>query len=315
MDYDNDGFLDLFVGGYGDDGSNTNALYRNLNGQDFTNVAAAAGVALRMGAWAAAAGDYDNDGWIDLFVADWQGRQPSVLFRNRADGTFESRDVGSPIRDGGDSRAGVRWIDYDNDGFLDLFMTCGTVNLPRPNHLFRNNSRQTGNPNHWLKIQLNGLAANRSGLGAKIRVQSTTGGKPISQLRELTGNGHSQTCPGLVAHFGLGDATQADLVRVEWPSGIVQSLTQVRADQLLSITEHQDYAGPIPAFAGVVPSPRGVELTINEPDVGRVYVLEASADLFVWSKLVVRTSGGARHAVTDESASRHGARFYRLVVP
>ena len=315
MDYDNDGFLDLFVGGYGDDGSYTNALYRNLNGQDFTDVAEQAGVALRMGAWAAAAGDYDNDGWIDIFAADWQGRQPSVLFRNRADGTFESQDVGSPIRDGGDSRAGVRWVDYDNDGFLDLFMTCGTVNLPRPNHLFRNNSRQKGNTNHWLKIKLNGVAANRSGIGAKIRIQTTMGGQQIWQLREMSGNGYSQTCPGLVAHFGLGDATEADLVRIEWPSGIVQSLTQVSADQILSITEHQDYAGPIPAFAGVVPSPGGVELTINEPDTDTVYVLEASADLRAWSKLMVRASGGASHAFTDGLVSSAEARFYRLVVP
>jgi hypothetical protein len=126
--------------------------------------------------------------------------------------------------------------DYDNDGFPDLFMVCGS-DYARLNHLYRNNLAATGNGNHWLKVKLNGQASNRSGIGAKIRVKATIGGREIWQVRELTGNGCSQTCPGLIAHFGLGDATQADIVRVEWPSGNVQELTDVTADQLRTITE------------------------------------------------------------------------------
>ncbi len=237
-DYDNDGFLDLFVGGYADLGeAYTNALYHNLAGQGFTNVAVEAGVAVRMCAWATACGDYDNDGWLDLFVADWGGLEPSRLFRNRGDGTFESLDVGSPIRDGGDSRATARWVDYDLDGFLDLFLACGTQDMPRKNQLFRNKLRQAGNANHWLKVKLNGQASNRSGIGARIRVKATIAGREIWQIREITGDSHSQTCPGLVAHFGLGDATQADVVHIEWPSGNVQELTERAVDQVLTITE------------------------------------------------------------------------------
>jgi hypothetical protein len=266
-DYDNDGFLDLFVGGYGDDGSYTNSLYRNLEGLSFADVALEAGVAIRMNAWASA------------------------------------------------------WGDFDNDGFLDLFLTCGTLGKPQASHLYQNNLRQSGNANRWLKIKLNGQASNRSGIGAKIRVQATIGGREIWQLREMTGNGFSQTCPGLIAHFGLGDATKADIVRVEWPSGIVQTLTNVPAGltgQLpLVITEHQDYPppNPPPRLNRATPSPTGCLLSISEPLADFCYCLEASTDLVAWTKLMSRTSAGGTHEWTDPQAADLQARFYRLVVP
>jgi len=318
-DYNNDGFLDLFIGGFGDDGSYTNALYRSLEGQDFTNVAVQAGVALKMAAWASSWGDYDNDGWLDLFAVDWYGNTANVLFRNRGDGTFESLNVGSLIRDGRDSRAGVRWVDYDNDGFLDLLMTCGTMNKPRPNHLYQNNNRAIGNSNHWLKIKLVGRASNRSGIGAKLRVKATIGGRELWQMREMTGNGYSQTCPGLVAHFGLGNAAKADLVRIEWPSGIVQTLTNVPAGLTgqppLTITEHQEYGGEPPHFNGASSSPTGCHLSIGEPLAGFCYCLEASADLVTWTKVVAQTSAGSGHEDIDQEAMNYPARFFRLVVP
>jgi hypothetical protein len=241
-DFDNDGYPELFVGGDTETGVRPLALYRGTAGQDFQNVATTTGVALSIAAWASAIGDYDNDGWLDIFAAYWyegaaNPAKTNVLFHNRGDGTFEPVDVGSPIRDGHEERTGATWVDYDNDGFLDLFMSCGNGGISRVNHLYRSNRAATGNPNHWLKVKLTGEAANRSGIGARIRVKATINGQEVWQLRELTGNGFSQTCPGLVAHFGLGDATQADVVRVEWPSGNLQELTNVPADQLRSISE------------------------------------------------------------------------------
>ena len=240
-DCDNDGFLDLFVGGYSETGTPANALYRNLGGSDFTNVAAGAGVGLTMNGYASAWGDYDNDGWLDLFVSRWllTGTDSTkVLFRNRGDGTFESIDVGSPIRDGRQPIT-VTWVDYDNDGFLDLFLGCGEP--VERDHLYRNNARGLGNSNHWFKVKLNGQASNRSSIGAKIHVQATIAGKESWQVREINGNGHSVGGPGLVAHFGLGDSVQATTVRIEWPSGNVQELTDVPAGQAgqaaLTITE------------------------------------------------------------------------------
>jgi hypothetical protein len=197
-DYNNDGFQDLFVGGYGDDGTYTHALYRSLEGQDFTNVAASVGVGLGMSGYASAWGDYDNDGWLDLFASVWSTSSgTNTLFRNRGDGTFERVNVGSPIRDGS-IYAVVTWADYDNDGFLDLFVGCGDASAER-DHLYRNNALGVGNANHWLKVKLNGQASNRSGIGAKIRVKATVGGRELWQLREISGDGSSAPGPGLVA--------------------------------------------------------------------------------------------------------------------
>jgi hypothetical protein len=329
-DVDNDGFAHLFVGGDTASGARPNALYRNLAGQDFSDVAAAAGVAVRMRAFASTLGDYDNDGWLDIFAAYWyegaaDASRTNVLFHNRGDGTFESLDVGSPIRDGADQRLGARWVDYDNDGWLDLFLTCGTssgtTQYPRLNHLFRNNGIGAGNTNHWLKIKLNGQTSNRSGIGAKIRVKATIAGKELWQVREMTGNGYSQTCPGLIAHFGLGDSVQATTVRIEWPSGIVQTLTNLPAgltgEPPLVITEHQNYPtpNPPPHFNGATPSPAGCQLSISEPVAGFCYCLEATIDLATWTKLMARASAGGIYEWVDEQASNQPTRFYRLVVP
>jgi len=235
-DYDNDGWLDFFTvaSPWGSVTTAVNALHRNLEGTSFIDVASAAGVAMPNDAWASAWGDYDNDGWLDLFVANFTGGT-NLLYRNLGDGTFEALDVGSPIRDG-DLRATVAWVDYDNDGFLDLFITCGN-GTPLPNHLYRNNALALGNANHWLKIELNGQAANRSGIGARICVKATIDGQEVWQVREISGNSGYQGGYGLMAHFGLGDATKADIVRVEWPSGNVEELADVSANQLRSITE------------------------------------------------------------------------------
>lgn len=305
-DFDNDGFPELFVGGETEGGARPNALYRGLAGQDFANVAAGAGVAVTMSAWASAVGDYDNDGWLDIFSADWRGGQPNVLFHNRRDGTFESVDVGSPISDG-DQRWGVRWVDYDNDGFLDLFMTCGTSpgDYARLNHLYRNNGHAIGNANHWLKLRLNGLASNRSGIGARIRVQATIAGKEVWQVREMTGNGYSQTCPGLVAHFGLGDATKADVVRIEWPSGTVQQLQNVTGDQSLTVWE------PPYLRAALLPND-ACQLTIKaEPN--RAWRIEVSSDLKTWGPLATETHAEVTFQYTDTTAVGSGQRFYRIV--
>ena len=242
----------------------------------------------------------------------------NLLFHNRGDGTFEPVDVGSPIRDGR-IHAVVTWADYDNDGFLDLFVGCGETGGLELDHLYRNNGPANGNANHWLKVKLNGQASNRSGIGAKIRVRATIGGKEVRQVREITGNGSSSGGPGLIAHFGLGDSVQATTVRVEWPSGIVQTLTNVLAGQIgqppLLVTEHQEYSGAAPAFAGASFAPTGFDLAVAEPAIGIVYVFEGSADLATWTKLMVRTSAGGAYEWVDEQASNQPTCFYRLGVP
>ena len=193
-DYDNDGDLDLFLTDYM---GGANSLHRNDGGLMFTDVSEAAGVTNAIGAWAAAWGDFDNDGFLDLMVPGYT-TLGGGLYRNNGDTTFTSIDIGGPVKG-----IGVAWADYDNDGFLDLLTTSESAG---PNFLYHNN----GNGNQWLKVKLVGTASNRSAIGAKVRAEATIRGQTIRQMREITGNGGQDGgSGGLVAHFGLGDATKS----------------------------------------------------------------------------------------------------------
>jgi len=273
----------------------------------FTNVAQSAGLAQVMNLPAGAWGDYDNDGYLDLIVVPYSGQ--SVLYHNHGDGTFTSVDVGSPIRDG-DRRMGPSWVDYDNDGFLDLFITCGDAQSTQ-NLLYRNN----GNSNHWLKVKLTGTASNRSAIGAKVLVNATSGGQSLWQMREISGNsGASGGAGGLLAHFGLGDATNLDLVRIEWPSGLVQELRDVAPNQFLTITEHQEGVTAAPSLTASRPAGSPVQLTLTG-QTNLLYVFEASTNLVQWTKLAVRTNLTGTVDFTDNAATNHSQRYYRGVAP
>src|SRR5881392_2199618 len=104
--------------------------------------------------------------------------------------------------------------------------------------LYHNN----GNTNKWLTIKLAGTVSNRSAIGAKVRVEATIRGKTMWQMRQIFGGDSQANEQPLDAHFGLGDATNVDLVRIEWPSGIVQTMTNVAAKHFLTVVEHQENA-------------------------------------------------------------------------
>jgi hypothetical protein len=302
-DYDNDGWLDV-VGG---DWNGQPLLFRNLGaGGGFTDVTAALNVTQSGGFQYAAWGDYDNDGWLDLFFT---GSTPNGLFHNNRDGTFTQILDGSPVWDGG-RRVAPSWIDYDNDGFLDLFIAVGDA-VPEKNLLYRNN----GNTNHWLKVKLDGRASNRSGIGAKVRVQATINGQTFWQMREISCENAYAGQNGLLAHFGLGDATNVTALRIEWPSGIVQELTNVAPNQFLKVVECQGYGGVCPSFTGATRDSSGLQISITEPDATARYILEGSTNLVNWTKLMARTSAGGTAQYTDTRATNYTKRFYRLVVP
>ena len=188
------------------------------------------------------AGDFDNDMDVDLYVvtANAAGNEPNVLYDNQGDGTFEAiADLNDAV--GSDLGIGdtVTTTDYNNDGFLDLFITNGDfphlLNRNAPYQLLENE----GNDNHWLEIDLEGVVSNRDGIGAKVYV--TAGG--ITQLRQQSGGMHDQVQNDSRLHFGLADNTVIDEIKIEWSSGIVQNITDVEADQILNIVEE-----PIPAI-------------------------------------------------------------------
>ncbi len=227
VDYNNDGALDLFV--VNTAGINS-ALYRNNGDGSFTAITA--GEIVNEGAEGAnstscAWGDYDNDGWIDAFVTN-DGAFGNFLYHNNGDGSFTTIETGSPASDRANS-FGSAWVDIDHDGFLDLFVS----NVTGENFLYRNN----GNGNAWINVRLRGDVSNRSGVGAKVQVLATIGGVPRWQYREITARDGSGSPNTLDAHFGLGDASVVDSLRIEWPSGLVQELPDVATNQFLTVQE------------------------------------------------------------------------------
>ena len=223
-DYDNDGYLDMFVAN--PINGLKNFLYHNNGDGSFSKITTGPVVADTFGScgvWA----DYDNDGFLDLFIANRSIR--NSLFHNNGDGTFTKITDVVPAIDPNNSFSAA-WADYDNDGFPDLFVSnVGTYN----NFLYHND----GNANNWLTIKCEGRISNRAAIGAKVRLRATIGGRSMWQLREISGGGGLGSQNDLRAQFGLGDATTAERVRIEWPSGIVQELSNVDAKQFLTIIE------------------------------------------------------------------------------
>lgn len=182
------------------------------------------------------AGDFDNDMDVDLYLVcrGQVSNLPNLLLENDGNGVFRA----VPLAGGAEgSTAGrgdsVAMADFDNDGFPDLFVSNGNGEVPftdGPYQLFRNT---TANGNHWLELQLRGVRSNRDGVGARVIV--TAGGK--SQLREQSGGVHRLSQNFQRLHFGLAGNSTATSVTVYWPSGTVQTLNGVAADQILQVLE------------------------------------------------------------------------------
>src|SRR5206468_12105523 len=166
-DYDNDGFLDLFVANA--ETTHGNFLYRNKGDGTFDKSAAFDLVSPpNVGTYGCAWGDYDNDGFLDVFLSNYGTpnnavRTVNLQYHNNGDGTFERIMTGSPVNDQ-DSFSGCSWADYDNDGFLDLYVASQTGN----NVLYRNNP----NSNSWVKVKCIGMVSNRAAIGAKVRLKA-----------------------------------------------------------------------------------------------------------------------------------------------
>jgi len=274
-DYDNDADLDLFVARLG-----LNSLYENDGNGTFVEVASDVFTS-NAGSSGAAWGDFDNDGFIDLYVVNNEdSQQNNELYRNLGGGSLKQTVSGSPANDLGGSRMAC-WVDYNNDGFLDLFVTNGQHGGARGDHvnqLYRNNLASL-TENHWIRIDCVGTSSNRDGIGAKVRVRAIYAGEERWQMREITGGSGWGCSYPLEAHFGLGDAELIDTVRVEWPSGQVQELESVAVDQILMITEEP--LGPILLVPTVV-GPDQFQFTLSGA-AGHTYRLESSQDLENWA--------------------------------
>ena len=242
-DYDNDGYLDLVV-------SNASSLpvilYQNESTAFFTDVSFTVGigaVTLPYFKWAVEFFDYDNDGLLDLFVAnghlqenialfsDSTYPQSDLLFHNtrRQDSTYHFRDASAEV---GLTRLpkmvsrGAAFGDYDNDGDIDIFLN----NSNQPATLLRNDG---GNSNHWLTIQLIGTQSNASGIGTKVIVEAGD----LSLYKEVHSGASYLSQSDLRVHFGLGKQTEIDTLEIRWQSGHIERFSNVKSNQILRIKE------------------------------------------------------------------------------
>ena len=226
LDYNKDGWMDIAVT---HDGAPGLSLWRNVAGPEnvgrkFERVELPLKDALR--GWGVTAIDIDNDGWIDLAAIVETSAGPQVrVFRNKGDGTFE--DVSSRL--GLDSvhlkaPRGLIAADVDGDGAADLIVT----QLNAPPVLLKNVG---ANKNHFVRLDLTGFADNKTALGVKVEVFASG----MWQKWELAGNSGYQTQSAPQILVGLGDANGVDLLRILWPTGVLQDeidlpkLTQGRA--------------------------------------------------------------------------------------
>jgi hypothetical protein len=245
-DYNNDGWLDIYVTNITDEYmKECNMLWHNNGDGTFTDLSKETGTCDTLWGWAAKFADFDNDGWLDLFAVNglrsagkenyipvlfqmvatpnvdfsnldnwpaigemtWSGYQKKKLFRNLAGDLFKEMAGPAGVDNDLDGR-GVGVADFDHDGRLDFYQT----NADQPALLYRNVTEPTGN---WIELKLTGTKSNRDAIGSRIVVRA--GGK--SWVREVDGgNGYASQSTARI-HVGLGALDKVDSVEIRWPSG------------------------------------------------------------------------------------------------
>jgi hypothetical protein len=263
-DFDNDGLLDIYVTNITDDYMKEgNFMWKNNGNLTFTDVSRETNTYDTGWGWGAKFFDYDNDGWLDLYVTNgwvsagsesyvpdvfemiikpgldlsdarnWppmgskslSGYQKKRLFHNERGQAFTDQAPKFGVDSIKDGR-GIATADFDNDGRIDMFV----ANANGQPFLYRNTMPNTG---HWVELALTGVRSNKFAVGAQVRV--TAGGR--TQLRFVDGGNSFAGQGSMRLHVGLGAATTIDKVEVRWPTGEKQAVANVPVDKLTKIIE------------------------------------------------------------------------------
>jgi hypothetical protein len=244
-DYDMDGNLDIVKTNFAGD---TPSLYHNLGGASFedTTFTAGLGAHTQFLGWGCGFFDMDNDGWPDILICNGHVypeveqlkteagyAQRKLLYKNLRNGHFAdiSFQAGPGISEPSPSR-GAAFGDFDNDGDIDVVVN--TVNdYPQ---LLRCDSKLDHN---WIKIRTVGTKSNRSGIGARLACTTHVAGetKPHRQIDEVRSGGGYFSQSDLRVHFGLGKAEKVDQLEIRWPSGQIDTLKDIKANQVIYVKE------------------------------------------------------------------------------
>jgi hypothetical protein len=237
-DYDHDGRFDIFATNFSQE---YNVLYRGMGANLFTDVSHAAGFLNQpYVSWGTKFFDYDNDGWLDLFVVnghvypqvdkanmDAGYRQRKFLHKNNRDGTFSevAAQSGDALMEKRVSR-GAAFGDIDNDGDVDIVVN----DLDGAPSLLRNDG---GNANNSVLIKTVGDRSNRDGIGARVKVVSGD----LTSIDEVRSGASYISHNDLRLHFGLEKRTKIDLIEIRWPSGAVDKVEGIGVNKILVIKE------------------------------------------------------------------------------
>ncbi len=244
-DYDRDGRLDLAVSNFSED---YNTIYHKNSDKTFTDVTRATKTvepSLPFVGWGMKFFDADNDGWLDLFVANGhvypqvegaypggQYKQRKLLYQNLRDGTFAeiASEASAALLERRVSR-GVAFGDFDEDGAVDLIVNelDGAPMLLR-NELMTSSSKDSAN---WVQLKLVGVKTNRNAVGAKVKL---TAGK-LTLVDEVRSGDSYLSHSDWRLHFGLGQVRTVEQVEIQWPNGGIEKLKTLPINQTLVITE------------------------------------------------------------------------------
>ena len=248
-DYNNDGWPDIIVT---DLANQRYALYQNNGDGTFTYASTQSGLAgmtLAHSGWGVRLLDFDNDGWKDLLIAQGHDldtieqtnpnlryREPMLLARNTGKGFVDVSQSSGEVFNRSWVARGLAIGDLDNDGRLDAVVTTNDG----PAYVLRN---ETPSANHWLLLRLVGHKSNRDAIGASVKLVTASGQQfaTVSTASSYLSSGDKRV------HFGIGKESSVESIEIRWPSGIVQTLKNIPADQVLQIDEPVAPANAKPA--------------------------------------------------------------------